>query len=153
MDLSVHEVLRLKDEFDHPEFLTYNPLKLAVSQAIAYQPSIVVIRNLDDLPYGMIWYSNDILCTCVSWLFYHLEHDKPAVEKFMTILCDQIARLKDEMQVCTMHITMTQYGFSRNIFLIQVCIIGLACELQQVPDPMQKNDIFGEHIHIPIPTM
>ncbi|KAI7882444.1 AAA-domain-containing protein [Lichtheimia hyalospora FSU 10163] len=50
----------------------------------------------------------------------------------MAILYDQIARLTDE---------------------IQVCIIGLACELQQVPDPMQKNDIFGEHIHIPIPTM
>lgn len=52
MDLSVHDILRLKDEFDHPEFLNYNPLTLAVSKAIAHQPSIVVIRNLDDLPYG-----------------------------------------------------------------------------------------------------
>lgn len=99
IDLSVHDVLRLKDEFDRPEFLTYNPLTLAVSQAIAYPSSIVVIRNLDDLPYGMMFkqLSPDLrILTAMS-----VEHDKSATEKFMTILCNQIARLKDEIQVCT----------------------------------------------------
>lgn len=98
IDLSVHDVLRLKDEFDRPEFLTYNPLTLAVSQAIAYPPSIVVIRNLDDLPYGMLLKQLSLVMCILTAM--SLEHDKSATEKFMTILCNQIARLKDEIQVC-----------------------------------------------------
>ncbi|KAI7864427.1 hypothetical protein BDF14DRAFT_1183982 [Spinellus fusiger] len=48
-DISVHELLELSEEFENTQFVSYNPLRLVMKQAIISAPSIVVLRDLNDL--------------------------------------------------------------------------------------------------------
>ncbi|KAI9315123.1 hypothetical protein BX666DRAFT_359059 [Dichotomocladium elegans] len=111
IEISVHDLLRLKDEFDNPEFINYNPLTLAVTRAIAGAPSILAIKNLDDIGIGA---------------------SKSMADRVADLMRRQVSRIADEMKVC---------------------IVGFARELKDLPEGIKKSDVFGERLHIPIPSM
>ncbi|KAI8086007.1 P-loop containing nucleoside triphosphate hydrolase protein [Halteromyces radiatus] len=73
-EVSIQQLLELKDERDLDAFKNYNPLHLMVNKAIAGTPSILAIRDLD-----MIGKGND---------------------KLIDILINEINRIPDTEKVC-----------------------------------------------------
>ncbi|KAI9270612.1 P-loop containing nucleoside triphosphate hydrolase protein [Phascolomyces articulosus] len=78
IQVSVHDLLRIKDEINEPEFMQYNPIHLSVTKAIKLQPCVVVVRNLNAIK----------------------TVDSGARDKILAILSNEIDRIKDDISVC-----------------------------------------------------
>ncbi|CAO3631517.1 unnamed protein product [Cunninghamella echinulata] len=105
-EISIQKLLVLKEEWPLKEFDHYNPLHLILNKAMIASPSIVLIKDLNN-----IGKEND---------------------RILDILYNEINRIPDSEKVC---------------------VIGVARQLQSLPERLKKVDIFKQHLTYPIPTM
>jgi hypothetical protein len=93
-DISIRELLALKEEWDLDQFKNYNPLHLLVNKARAAVPSLLVIRDLDSIGKGKLKNNNkDDDYTDDT------DHSSLGNDKLLEVIANEISRIPDTEKV------------------------------------------------------
>ncbi|CAO3591381.1 unnamed protein product [Absidia cylindrospora] len=140
-DISIHELLVLKEEWDLDQFKNYNPLHLLVNKTMLAAPSILVIRDLDSIGKG-----NDKLLEVIANEISRI----PDTEKVCIIgLARQLRKLPDQLQkvdIFKQHLTLPIPTMPQRKEIVRSMLLDL--DLVSAHDTLNVVDDYATQISL-----